>query len=181
MRNRSFLRMASSMALAALGIGSAQAAPVAQPCVSTPEAEALVITAMPSLLATLRLICTPGLPADALILQPNSEFLGKYQAASDGAWPAARTGLGKIGGPDVQSLLDSDFARPALASMIGPLFAANFRPQDCAPTNRLVTMLAPLPPRNAAAAFVAFLQMANERKRQEPAKKDLLPICGYGQ
>jgi hypothetical protein len=174
-----FLRAAAAASLCCF-TASAIAAPLAQPCVSGPEAEALVVTAVPALMTTLRLLCQPSLPADALILQPNSDFLGRYQAASDGAWPLAKSGLAKIGGPDVKPLLESDFARPAIVAMIGPMFAASFEKRDCAPTNRLVTMLAPLPPRNAAAALVAFVQMANERKK-DPAKKDLLPICGYGQ
>lgn len=179
MRNGLFLRAAALLSLTSFG--SASAAPVAQPCVSGPEAEALVVTAVPALMTTLRLVCQPSLPADALLLQPSSDFLGKYQAASDGAWPLAKSGLAKVGGPDVKPLLESDFARPAVVAMIGPMFAASFKKQDCAPTNRLVTMLAPLPPRNAAAALVAFLQMANERKKKDPAQKDLLPICEYGQ
>jgi len=177
MRN---LLFRAAAALSLLSFGGAQAAPVAQPCVNGPEAEALVVTAVPALVSTLRMLCTPSLPANALLLRPDSDFLAKYQAAGDAAWPTAKSGLAKIGGQDMQGLLDSDFARPALAGLIGPMFAASFHKEDCAPTNRLVTMLAPLPPRNAAAAVVAFLQMANERKK-DPAKKDLLPICGYGQ
>ncbi len=179
MRHPLFVRVASVAAL--LSIGTATAAPAAQPCVSGPEAEALVITAVPALIATLRVVCTPQLPANALLLQPDSQFLAKYQAESDSAWPMAKQGLGKVGGPDLKPLLDSQLARPALAGMVGPMFAAQFKPRDCAPTDRLVTMLAPLPPRNAAAALVAFLQMAHERRKTDPAKQDLLPICGYGQ
>ncbi len=179
MRSQLFLRVASAAAL--LSVGTATAAPAVQQCVSGPEAEALVITAVPALITTLRVICTPKLPANSLLLQPNSQFLAKYQAESDSAWPLAKQGLAKVGGADLQPLLDSQLARPALAGMVGPLFAAQFKPQDCAPTDRLVTMLAPLPPRNAAAALVAFLQMAQERRKKDPAKQDLLPICGYGQ
>lgn len=179
MRHQLFVRAASALAL--LSVGTATAAPAAQQCVSGAEAEALVITAVPALVATLRVVCTPQLPASSLLLQPNSQFLAKYQAESDSAWPLAKQGLGKVGGPDLKPLLESQLARPALAGMVGPLFAAQFKPQDCAPTDRLVTMLAPLPPRNAAAALVAFLQMAGERRKADPAKKDLLPICGYGQ
>lgn len=176
---KTILRAAAILSLTCFGT-NAVAAPAAQSCVSGPEAEALVVIAVPALTTTLRLICTPSLPADALLLQPNSDFLAKYASAGDSVWPLAKSGIAKIGGADVKPLLDSDFARPALAGIIGPMFAASFRKEDCAPTNRLVTMLAPLPPRNAAAALVAFLQMANARKK-DPAKKDLLPICGYGQ
>ncbi len=179
MHSQLFVRVASVAAL--LSIGTATAAPTAQQCVSGPEAEALVITAVPALIATLRVVCTPKLPAGALLLQPNSQFVAKYQAESDSTWPLAKQGLAKVGGADLTPLLDSQLARPALAGMVGPLFAARFKPRDCAPTDRLVTMLAPLPPRNAAAAFVALLQMTDERRKKDPAKQDLLPICGYGQ
>jgi hypothetical protein len=114
-------------------------------------------------------------------MQSNSQFLAKYEAQGDAVWPLAKQGLVKVGGPDIKPLLDSQFARPALAGIVGPLFAVHFKPRDCAPTDRLVTMLAPLPPHNAAAALVAFLQMADERRKKDPAKQDLLPICGYGQ
>jgi hypothetical protein len=179
MRHQLFVRAASTLAL--LSIGTVSAAPAVQQCVSGPEAEALVITAVPALITTLRLVCATKLPANSLLLQSNSQFLAKYQAESDSAWPLAKQGLGKVGGADLKPLLESQLARPALAGMVGPLFSAQFKPQDCAPTDRLVTMLAPLPPRNAAAALVAFLQMAGERRKKDPAKQDLLPICGYGQ
>lgn len=177
MHHQLFVRAASALALLSVGTATAAAAP----CVSGPEAEALVVTAIPAIVATLRVVCATKLPANALLLQPDSPFLAKYQAEGDSAWPLARQGLGKVGGPDLKPLLDSGLARPALAGMVGPLFAASFKPEECAPTDRLVTMLAPLPPRNAAAALVAFLQMADERRKKYPAKQDLLPICGYGQ
>ena len=61
---------------------------------------------------------------------------------------------------------------------LAPTVAANFKIRDCAPANRMITALAPLPPRNAAAAFVAFWQMSHADRKDQ---KDILPICPYGQ
>lgn len=177
MRRRGSGIAAGLALLASIPAGARPAAP----CVTGPQAEALVITAVPALVATLRVMCAPRLPANATLMQSDGPFIAKYQAESDAVWPLAKAGLARIAGPDLRPMLDSGLARPALAAMVGPLFAADFHVEDCAPTERLVTMLAPLPPRNAAAALVVFLQMVDERRRKDPAKPDLLPICRYGQ
>ena len=164
-------------AVAALFDGqSAAAAPA--PCLTGAEAEAVMITAVPTVMTTLRLMCATSLPSTALLRQSNSAFAAKYAAAADTAWPLAKVGLGKIAGPDVQPMLESRFARVALGTILAPIVAANFKVRDCAPTNRMLTALEPLPPRNAAAAFVAFWQMSHADRKDQ---KDILPICPYGQ
>ena len=129
-------------------------------------------------MTTLRVMCSTSLPANSLVRQGSGDFVAKYQAAADEAWPLAKQGLGKLAGPDVQPMLESRFARPTLATILAPVVAANFKVRDCAPANRMITALAPLPPRNAAAAFVAFWQMSHADPKDQ---KDILPICPYGQ
>ena len=150
----------------------------AEPCLTGPEAEAVMITAVPTVMTTLRVMCAPSLPANALLRQSDSAFVAKYAAAADDAWPLAKAGLGKIAGPDVQPMLESRFARVALGTILAPIVVANFKLRDCKPANRMLTALDPLPPRNAAAAFVAFWQMAHADRKDQ---KDILPVCPYGQ
>jgi hypothetical protein len=129
-------------------------------------------------MTTLRVVCATSLPANALVRQANGDFVAKYQAAADAAWPLAKQGLAKLAAPELRSMLDSQFVRPALVAILAPTIAASFKVRDCAPANRMITALAPLPPRNAAAAFVAFWQMAHANAKDQ---KDILPICPYGQ
>ncbi|WP_375396347.1 hypothetical protein [uncultured Sphingomonas sp.] len=165
--------------LSLLASGSAAAQPLA-PCLTTPEAEALVITAVPALVTSLAVVCAPALPPSALLRQPDNPYGARYVAAGDAAWPTAKTGLAKIAGPDMQPLLESDLARPMISAMAGPLVAKDFKPADCAPTDRLLTALAPLTPRQAATAFVALFQLADGGRKIDDRKKSALPLCPLG-
>lgn len=154
-------------------------ATIALPCVSPPEAEALVASVAPELIAEVGRVCTPALPPGATLRQANGALVERYRAEADRAWPQGRGAITKITGPDIGSLLGGDLARPLLATLVLPLLTKNLVTADCASLDRIVTLAQPLPPRNMAGLLVAVLQLVDS-KRVARGAKPTLPICQSG-
>lgn len=164
--------------LAALSV----ATPVqAQICVTPAEAEGLALVAMPDIIRETGRVCATALPATSLVRRGDSTFLARYQAEADRAWPSVKATIAKVTDPSVSLLLDSDFARPMLSSLLVPQLVGRIAVSDCGTIDRLVTLLAPLPPRNTAGIVVTTLAYlkAEKAKGRNVAVPDL-PLCSTG-
>lgn len=163
----------------AIMIALAVATPVqAQVCVTPAEAEGLALVAMPDIIRETGRVCAAALPANSLVRRDNSAFLAKYQAEADRAWPSVKATIAKVTDPTVSLLLDSDFARPMLSSLLVPQLVGRIAVSDCGTIDRLVTLLEPLPPRNTAGIVVTTLAYlkAEKAKGRNVAVPDL-PLC----
>ena len=161
-----------------LGMLTAQPLAAQQRCITAPEAEAMALVTLPSIIRQTGLVCATRLSARSLVRQTDGPFLAKYDAAADKAWPVARTAIVKLSDPAVQGLLDSAYARSLLGTLVAPLLVGQIAPEDCGTIDRLVTQLAPLPPRNTASVIVTTLQYlkAEKAKGKNVAVPDL-PLC----
>jgi len=150
-------------------------------CITTPEAEAMTLVALPDIIQQTGIICTTRLPSSSLIRRTDSEFLGRYRDAADRAWPNARAAIVKLSDPMIDSLLQSEFARPLLTAALAPLLVGRINPADCGTIDRFVTQLAPLPPQNTAGVIVTTLRYfkAEKAKGKTIAVPDL-PLCPEG-
>ena len=175
------IKISAALALM-LGAGAASAqsvvATVTLPCVTPPEAEALVAAVVPELIGDVGRICAASLPEAALVRQASGPFITRYRAEADLAWPRGRAALAKITGPEIASLLNNDAARPLLASLITPALTRGLQPVDCAAIERIVVLAQPLPPRNTAALFVSIIQLVDAKRTA--SAKPRLPICQPG-
>ncbi|TPG42958.1 hypothetical protein EAH79_03780 [Sphingomonas koreensis] len=166
---------------AACWFASSAAASAATPCVTTTEATSIALVAMPELIQQVGQICAGVLPPASLVRQTGGAFLVKYQIEADRAWPAARAALARVAGPDIAPLLQSDFTRPMLTSLLGPALIGTVQPKDCRQIDHMATLLQPLPARNTAGLIVSALQFAREKQAQfgNPGDRQTLdiPIC----
>jgi hypothetical protein len=144
-------------------------------CVSPQAAESLVLVIAPDALRKASEVCAPVLPAGALLRRLPNPMIDRYAAESDAAWGQARAAIAAIGGEEAGRLLESEMARPLVATLIGQELTKEIKPRDCAGIDRILGLIEPLPPRNAAALVVAILQMS-----QKNGKKSPLPICAAG-
>lgn len=167
------------LAIAALA-GPAQAQP--QPCLTAPEAESLAAVALPEILRQTGTVCAARLPANSVLRRPSSPFLARYDAEADRAWPAAQAAIGKLSDPAAATLLQSQFARPLLSSIVAPLIVGRVALKDCGTIDRLVTLLEPLPARNVAAVIVTSLQYLRATRPPAGTKNPVaaLPLCPGG-
>lgn len=160
-------------------LAAAQPQPQPRPCLTLAEAEMLVTAALPDVLRQTGVRCAAKLAAGSPLRRSDSELVRRYDRAADGAWPAARAALGKLSGSMIDGLLQSDYARPLLGSLIAPVIAARLPVEDCAAIDRLVTLLAPLPPQNVAGLVVIAADRA--RRTRVPAGQSnpaaSLPLC----
>jgi len=172
----------------AVGATSAQAAEVAQPCLTHSEAVSMVLVLAPEAIKAAGTACSQTLPSTALIRQTTGPYIQAFQAEADHAWPQAKTGISKLAassekggkGSDtsklISAMLDSDQIRPMVIAMIAPELAKVIKPKDCATIDHMVTALAPLPPANFAETIVTVVEMVNKGDVAKGKKPDL-PIC----
>lgn len=147
-------------------------------CLSTAEAEALTQVALPGIIRQTGVVCAGRLPASSLLAQPNGALQAKYDAAADRAWPVARGGLVKLSDPLISPLLDSDYARPLLVTMVAPLIVGRIAIEDCPTIDALVTDLAPLPAANTASVIVTTLRyLRKEKAKGRSVAVPDLPLC----
>jgi hypothetical protein len=169
------MRIAALLAATALLAAPAAAQRL---CLSDDEAQTLALVALPEIIRETGRVCADRLPATSLIRREGGPVIAKYQAAADRAWPAARAAIVKLSDPAVDLLLQSDYARPVLTSLIAPQIVGRIELTDCGTIDRLVTDLEPLPARNTADAIVTVLRYLKESKaRGGKVAVPELPLC----
>lgn len=168
--------MQAGLAVVALLSGS-QAEAQAR-CITSAEAEAMTLVALPDIIRETGVVCATRLPAGSLVRRTDGGLLGKYQAAADRAWPAARAAIVKLSDPMIDTLLQSEYVRPLLTATLTPLLVGRINPKDCGTIDRFVTQLAPLPPQNTAGVIVTTLRyLKSEKARGKNVAVPDLPLC----
>lgn len=167
--------------LAALALIGLPGSALAQtPCLTTQEAEAVTLVALPDIIRETGRVCT-ALPATSLVRRTSGPFIARYTAEADRAWPVARDAIAKLSDPRVSMLLlQSELARPLITSLIAPMVVGRVQPSDCGTIDRMATLLEPLPARNTAGIIVAGLQhLKAEKARGTASVRDVpdLPVC----
>lgn len=147
-------------------------------CVTDAEAQAFASAAMPEIVRETGRVCAGALPAASLIRRQNGAFLAKYDAEADRAWPAAREAIVKLSDPTIGLLLQSQYARPLLTSLLVPQLVGRIATADCPLIDRLVTLLEPLPARNTAGVIVTSLKyLKAEKAKGRNVDVPDLPLC----
>jgi hypothetical protein len=168
--------------LAIVALLTASSAEAQARCITTPEAEAMTLVALPDIIQQTGIICATRLSPSSLVRRTASEFLDRYRAAADRAWPSARAAIVKLSDPMIDSLLQSEFARPLLTAALAPLLVGRINPTDCGTIDRFVTQLAPLPPQNTAGVIVTTLRyFKGEKAKGKAIAVPDLPLCPEGQ
>ena len=170
------------LAAATAALMQANIATAATPCATSTEATAITAVAMPEIIRQVGQICANQLPVAALLRQPGGPFVAKYQTEADRAWPAARAALERIGGPQVAPLLQSEFTRPLLASLLAPALVGTVDPGDCGEAENIAEQIRPLPARNTAELIVSMLRLVRKKQAEFGTGGDKqtldIPICG---
>lgn len=157
--------LAAMLLLAVAGAANAtQAVTLQLPCVTAPEAEALITSVLPETVEALGKACAGVLPPGALLRQPPSGLIARYRAEADAAWPGAQGAVTRLVGTDASPLLSGSLARPLIASLLAPAITRAVRADECPAYDRIIALAQPLPPRNLAGLFVAAWQIADARR-----------------
>lgn len=169
-----------ALAAAALWLGLAAttataAQQAAATCINDMEGEALFQVMLPDVIREMGRVCA-ALPPRSFLRQPPAAFMARVDAGVAPAMPAAQGGIRKLLGSQAGALAQSQFAIPMARAVFIPLVGQEIKPADCPGLDRIVSNLAPLPPRNLAAVFVAMAQISQNDEKRGPR----LPICPMG-
>jgi len=165
----------AALALLALSVSPAQAQ--GRICLTSPEAESIALVVMPDILRQTGVLCAARLPV-ASPLRSGGDLIARYDREAERAWPAAKAAILKLSVPQADLLLGSDFARPIVATLVAPLVVGRIAVADCGTVDRLVSLLAPLPPRNTAGVLVTLLQyLKSQKARGKTVDTPDLPLC----
>jgi hypothetical protein len=150
---------------------SAQAVQVEQ-CLSVAQAEALVTYLLPTAVQASRSKCAATLPATAALMNKNSEQLAKYQAASESAWPQAKSAVSVLAGEKLPAEMDDALLRPIADAMFTQLITDGIKPKDCSLIDKIYGDLEPMPSSNLASLAITIVQASTKE-----GKKQDIPIC----
>ena len=150
-------------------------------CVTDAEAQAFALVAMPEIIRETGRVCATALPAASLVRRQSGAFLAKYDAEANRAWPTARAAIVKLSDPAIEVLVQSEYARPLITSLLVPQLVGRIAIADCPVIDRLTTLLEPLPPRNTAGIVVTTLRyLKAEKAKGRNVDVPDLPLCPAG-
>lgn len=152
MRSRPAFRAALSIALALVPAALRAAEP---PCLTTGEFAALAGYALPASIDGVARRCNAVLPADAFLRTGSAPLVARYAQAKPAAWPGAKAAFFKLGNLDpgagkLLQLLPDETLQQVVDSAIQAKVADSVPADRCGAANRLLQLLAPLPPENTA-------------------------------
>ena len=142
--------------LSAALITPAMAQAAEPPCLTAAEFTSLSSYALPSVIKGVAQQCSATLPADAFLRSKGDELSTRYARAKPGAWPGAKAAFLKMSnGTNDQAAqlirgLPDTTLQPMVDGLIEGMVSQQLRPQRCGTIDRLVRLLAPLPPENTA-------------------------------
>ena len=154
--------------------GQAIAAQAAAPCLTQTEVRALTAFAMPSALTGLIDRCGPQLGAGAFMPTRGRALVAAYAARKVAAWPLARKAFFRIAGGKGDSkeimatmgTMPDSALQPFVEGMIGSMIGAKLKPGQCTIADKLMRLLAPLPPENTTELLGTILELADADDKQ---------------
>lgn len=171
---RSLALLASVLVLTVPQVAAAQtmAAPTAG-CLTPREFTALATYALPSVIAGTTRACSTALPATAYLRRSGAELTERYAAAKPKAWPDAKSAFIKMassrdrGSAQIFGSMPDDTLQQMADAAFTGIVTGQVKPANCATIDRMVGLLAPLPPENTAeliAVLVGLTSKTGERQ-----------------
>ena len=157
--------------------GQAVAQTAAPSCLSPGDVRALTTFAMPSVLNGLIANCGPQVGPRSFLMTQGNGLVAAYSARKQAAWPAARKAffrLAESGKPsdkdtaDAVAKLPDTALQPFVEGMIGTMIGSKLKPGQCVIADKLLRLLAPLPPENTTELISTIFELADADKKAGP-------------
>lgn len=169
------------IALSAASLVVPQIALAAEPpCLTPREATAVAAYAMPSVISGTVQRCAPVLGNDSWMARSGNELAGRYAERKAAVWPEAKAAILKVAGGSGDPMMDmvkampDESLRPFADSLVVAGIAEKLPTNRCAPINRFLSLIAPLPPESTAELIALTLGVLS---RTDKPKLGKLPIC----
>lgn len=150
------------------------------PCLTPREATAVAAYAMPSVISGTVQRCAPVLGKDAWLSQSGSTLAARYAEHKAAVWPEAKAAILKVAGGSGDPMMDmvkampDESLRPFADSLVVAGIAEKLPTNRCAPINRFLSLISPLPPESTAELVALTLGVLS---RTDKPKLGKLPIC----
>ena len=139
----------------------------AQACISEAQIESMSIYAVPLIVEGVGAKCERQLAGEGFLARSGTDFSAPYLALQDAAWPDAKAGFlifaskepqveGDTTDADLLRILPDEALRPLFDVIITQKISEGVKPKDCGRIERVLELLAPLPPENTG-GLVALL------------------------
>lgn len=174
---RTLLKLATfSLLAAAVPVHAA----VTPPCLSAGEFTALANYALPSVINGTTQRCAATLPAGAYLRSSGPQLAQRYAARKPAAWPGAKQAFLKLSNGTnadanelIRSLPDQNLQQ-MFDTLIQGMVSQQIKPDRCGTIDRLVSLLAPLPPENTAELIALAVGLGAKSGR---AQLGAISIC----
>ena len=170
-----FRTLAAAVTLVALPAqAGAQAATQAAPCLTEAEVRALATFAMPSALGGLIQNCSTHVGDAGFMTRSGSALVAGYAVNKDAAWPMARKAFFRLGGDkdkdsaEMMAKLPDSALQPFVEGMIGGMVGAKIKPEQCRLADKMMRLLAPLPPENMVELLGTVVELATAGDKTAP-------------
>ncbi len=167
----------ASLALAPVAAGAADA-----PCLTPTEFTALSSYALPSIITGTTERCNGALPATAWLPRNGTQLAQRYAAAKPAAWPGAKAAFLKIGGSSTNAeatnllkTLPDTSLQPMFDAVIAGMIGQQLPTERCSMVDRVVRLLAPLPPENTAELIAVLVGIGAKSGRAKVGSFSLCP------
>ena len=166
--------------LAMLGLPFAAHAQTAQTCVTRTEAQSLVQFVLPDAITGIRDKCATTLSPSGFLSKSGSELAKRYKPGAALAWPKAKPVALRMAG-DMSKLISAmpdEGLRILASNFVSAAVAKELPVEKCAPVDRVMEAVAPLPPENMAMLIVTLMEFQNKPAKPVPGKDgSSLTIC----
>lgn len=168
------LRMAATTA-AILALSQPALAQGSQ-CVQPADLADATTYTMPLAIEALQTKCVDVLPADSFVMSEGDAFATRFMPLNDAAWPGARRFLmtfieNEAGGDDdaapgeqssagfvkLLAEIPGEDLRPFVEAIVREMIAEDVQPGTCADVEKVLPLLAPLPPENYGALVATII------------------------
>ena len=169
--------IATAFLIVAPGIAQAADEP---PCLTAGEFTALAGYSMPSIISGTSQRCAATLAPGAYLRKSGNELVARYAQRKPANWPGAKSAFLKVSsttGNDAGKLLrdmPDRSLQPMLDAMIEGMVAQQIPLERCTVIDRVVRLLAPLPPENSAEVIALAVGLG---ARSKQAKIGKFSIC----
>lgn len=171
---RALFRVAA-LATLTMALPAQAAQQAASQCLTEPELRSLARFALPGALNGLVGKCSATLTPESFMRKDGLSLVSRYNAGKQAAWPSAKTALFRMGGTDADTMkmirqLPDEALQPFVDGLIGNLVSDQIKPDQCAIADRMMRLLAPLPPENMAELVSTIVVLADDPKKPGPFK-----------
>ena len=181
--DKGFRQFVSTLGFCAAALAMpAQAAVEQATCLSSTEVLALTTFAMPSMLTGLIDHCASEVGTSGYMTTEGHNLIASYAVHKNSAWPSARKAFFRIAGTkgdtrqatDLMAAMPDAALQPFIEGMIGGMVGAKLKPGQCVIADKMMRLLAPLPPENTSELVGTILELAGADKK---AGSGGLAIC----